>query len=84
MTLPSSLLPLPYWTDAKASDLFQNSTKQKPHGVFLRRSRPMFTALTGPIEEKKPNMCDALVEKLRFPTYTVLDACRALTCASGD
>ena len=52
MMRSSSLQPLMRRKASSVLSLWWNSTKQKPHGVFVYRSSPMITRFTSPLREK--------------------------------
>jgi len=52
MMRSSSLQPLMRRKASSVLSLWWNSTKQKPHGVFVYRSSPMITRFSSPLREK--------------------------------
>jgi hypothetical protein len=70
-------------TARSACSLLKYSTKQNPHGVLDRRSRPISTCLTGPICEKCDRTFAARVVNATLPTYSVADTARAFSCEAG-
>ena len=52
MMRSSSLQPLMRRKASSQLSLWWNSTKQKPHGVFVYRSSPMITRFSSPLREK--------------------------------
>ena len=78
---PSRSIPFSTSAAIAASSCDAKTTKQKPHGFFVKRFNPIMTFSTLPHVEKNDVSTASDVKNERLPTYTVEETSFAASCA---